>query len=182
MKAKQTADEFIIRETPGCLWLFGLFFVLVGGIFVYGALGGFKDHDRVPWWALAASFFMGSIAVGVGVWQIFKAPVTKIIVNRRTKKVAHVTRGLFNNVETIYDLEQIKQFRAVEDKDSEGDSVWYFAMEFTSGKIIRISSLPSHSEKYKRDLVFEANRFLDKQMPSYKSGFALGDESREKIS
>ena len=46
MQIEQTGNEFIVRETPGCLWIFGLFFAFVGGIFVYGSLGGFMDYAR----------------------------------------------------------------------------------------------------------------------------------------
>lgn len=180
MKIKQTENELIILETPGCLWIFGLFFISVSGVFVYGALGGFKDYDRVPLWGIAACFLMGVIGISVGVWQIYLAPVTKIIINRRDKTVTHLRRGLFGAEKTIYGFDQVKQFRNIEDKDSEGDPIWYLGMEFYSGKIIEISSMPSHSEKYKQDFVFEINRFLKKQMPSYKTGFDDEDETRGK--
>ena len=46
MKIKQTENELIIQETPGCLWIFGLFFAFVGAIFVYGSFGGLTDYDK----------------------------------------------------------------------------------------------------------------------------------------
>jgi hypothetical protein len=175
MKVRQTANELTIEETPGCLWLFGLFFVMVSAVFVYGALGGFTNYDRVPGWALAASFFMGAIGISVGVRQIYRAPVTHIIINRQNKTVTHVRRGLSGKEKTVYGYDQVKQFRTVETVDDEGTPIWSFGLEFHGGKIIEISSLPSHSEKFKQDVVFEANQFMQRQMPSYKSSFDLPD-------
>lgn len=182
MKSRQTADELIFQETPGCLWFLGFLFFFVGGIFVYGALGGFNNWDKVSFLQLGLAFTMGAIAVSVGVWQISRAPVTKLILNQQTGTIIYTTRGLFGKKEKIFDFDQVKRFRAVEDRDSDGDPIWYFGIEFRSGKIIKISSLPSHFENSKQNLAFEANKFLQKQAPSYKSSYGLEDETREKIS
>lgn len=182
MKATQTGNELIIQETPGCLWFFGLFFALVGGVFVYGSLGGFSNWDKVPWWANALAFFMGAIGVAVGIWQIWLAPVTKIIINQTGKTVTVFKRGIFKNEREIYDFDQVKRFCTIEEKDSEGDPIWSFGMEFWSGKFISFSSLPSHSEKYKQDLVFQANQFCGKQLPAYQATTASEDESPREMS
>ncbi|MDQ6786920.1 MAG: hypothetical protein M3033_08945 [Acidobacteriota bacterium] len=155
MKVRQTADELIIEDAPAGLWLFGLFFLVVSSIFVYGALGGFSDYDKIPNYAIWFSFFAGAIGISVGVWQIYRAPFTKIIVNRQAKTVTHIRHGLFGKEKIVYGFDQVKQFRTVEDKDSDGDPIWYFGMEFHGGKFIEISSMPSRSEKYKQDVIFK---------------------------
>lgn len=182
MQTKRAENELIIQETPGCLWILGLLFVFIGGIFVYGSLGGFTNADEVPQYAIYLAFLMGSIGVAAGVWVIFHAPVTKVFINRQTETVALVRRGLFGKRENIYSFEQIKQFCLIEEKDSEGDDIWSLGMELSSGERIKISSLESHSEKFKRDFVFETNQFMYKQMPNYKSALELEDENRTKIS
>lgn len=182
MKIEQTGNELIIHETPGCLWILGLLFAFIGGIFVYGSLGGFTNAAEVPRYAVYLAFLMGSIAVITGIWIVFHAPVTKVFINRQTETVALVRRGLFGKRENIYSFEQIKQFCLIEEKDSEGDDIWSLGMELSSGETIKISSLESHSEKFKRDFVFETNQFMYKQMPNYKSALELEDESRTKIS
>ncbi len=62
MRLSEDVNEIIVRETPGCLWMVGLFFSFVGGIFVYGALGGFTDYDKQPFWMLMLACLMGSAA------------------------------------------------------------------------------------------------------------------------
>ena len=182
MKIRENPNELIIEETPGCLWIFGLFFALLGGIFVYGSLGGFTNGDEVSQLVIYISFLLGAMGVAVGIWTIYRAPVTKIVVNRQTNSVTHMRIGLSGKQEKIYSFGQIKQFCLIEEKDSESDLIWSLGMELSNGETIKISSLESHNERFKRDFVFQTNEFLRKQMPSMQSSFELEDESRTKMS
>lgn len=182
MKVKQSGDNLIIQETPGCLWLVGLFFAVIGGIFIYGSLGGFSNWNEVPLWQLGLAFLMGSISVAVGIWQIWGAPANRIVINGRTKTITHIKSGLAGREKTVYGFDRIKRFCTVEEKDSENDPIWYFALKLTSGQIIRISSLPSHFEEIKQNIVFEANDFMRKQMLSFQSEISpAGNASDTKI-
>jgi len=181
MRTEQTENELIIKETPGCLWIFGLFFAVIGGVLVYGSLGGFTNRDEAPQYAIYLSFLMGAIGVAVGIWIIFRAPVTKIVVNRQTNEVTHTRIGLSGKKEKIYSFGQIKQFCLIEEVDDESNPIWSLGMELSSGETIKISSLESHNEKFKRDFVFQTNEFLQKQMPSLQSSFEIEDDSRTKM-
>lgn len=182
MKIKQNANELIIRETPGCLWIFGLLFCFVGGVFVYGSLGGFTNWNEVSVWIILMSFVMGAIACGVGYWVILRAPVTKIVISRASETVTHTRYGLFGVKKNIYSFDRIKQFCLVEEKDDESNTIWSLGMELASGETVKISSLPSHFEEFKINFVFESNKFMYKQMPSHETVYELEDESRPKIS
>lgn len=162
MRVTQTIDEMILQETPGCLWLFGSFFILVSSVFVYGSLGGFTNYDKVPRWAIAASFFVGAIGISVGVWQIYRAPITIITINQRKKTVTHKRRGVFGSKSDEYGFDQVKHFRVVEDVDNEGDKIWYLGLEFYGGKIIRVSSMPSRSVERDQTIAERTNLFLRK--------------------
>jgi hypothetical protein len=162
MRVTQTADEMILQETPSCLWLFGSFFILVSSIFVYGSLGGFSDYDRIPGWVITVTFFMGAIGISVGVWQIYRAPITIITINRRKKIVMHRRRGIFGSKSDEYGFDQVKHFRVVENVDDEGDKIWYLGLEFYGGKIIRLSSMPSRSVERDQTIAERTNLFLRK--------------------
>jgi hypothetical protein len=164
MQIEKTPNELVIRETPGCLWIFGLFFALVGGVFVYGALGGFSDFGRQTLWTLAIAFVMGAIGVAVGVWIIYGAPITKVVIDRIDDTVVIKRFGLFGRRENQYAFEEVEQFRLIEEEDDEGSLIWSLGMELTNGETIKISSHPSHDERFKRDFVFQANEFMFKQL------------------
>lgn len=182
MKSRQINGELVITETPGCLWIFGLFFVFVGGIFVYGSLGGFSDYGSIAVWQLALACAMGAIAVGVGIWIIYRAPANKIIINSYDKTVVLQRLGLRGKTRIIYNFEEINRFCIIEEQDDESNLIWSLGMERTDGETIKISSFASHNESFKRDFVFQINEFMHKQMPSAQVVFELEDESNGEIS
>lgn len=182
MRSEENVNQLTIRETPGVLWVFGLFFVFVGGVFVYGSLGGFANAGEVPRYALYLSFLLGCSGVAVGAWTILRAPMTTVTIDRQTKTVVHRRRGLFVADDKIYVFDDVKGFCLIEERDSEGDAVWSLGVELIGGGTIKISSLESHDSFYVRDFVFQINRFMNKQMPSSQAVFQLKDESGGEIS
>ncbi|MGC2238087.1 MAG: hypothetical protein WA584_18140 [Pyrinomonadaceae bacterium] len=177
MKTKQTENELIIQETPGCLWLFSLLFLVVGGLFVYGSLGNFTNHSTVPFWLLPITFLMGATGCAVGLRLIYHAPITKVVLNRDNKTIAHTTYGIAGRTHTVYHFDEIDAFCLIEEKDDEGDPLWSLGMEIHGGERVKISSLESRDELFKRDFVFRVNEFMYKQMPSAQTVFELEDES-----
>jgi len=180
MQTEQTQNELIIRETPGCLWIVGLLFAFVGGAFVYGALGGFTDSDKQAPWMLALAFLMGSIALGVGIWTIYRAPITRVVINRIENEVVITRYGLFGKQQSRFSFEDIDHFFLIEDRDDEGSPIWSLAIQLTNDEAIKISSLPSHDERYKQEFVFQANEFMHKQLASVEMILELtGEDDRE---
>lgn len=182
MRVVESSNELIIQETPGCLWLFASLFCFVGGVFVYGTLGGFDNLHTVPFWVIPVTFAMGSIALAVGVWLIYHAPVTRIVLNRTDETVRLTRYGLFGKRQSFFSFDDIKQFFLIEEKDDEDNLIWSLGINLTSGETIKISALPSHSEEFKRKFVFETNQFMYKQMPSHQAVLELEDESDTKMS
>lgn len=182
MRLKEEFNQITVQETPGCLWFVGLFFTFVGGVFVYGSLGGFADYDKQPSWQLMFAFIMGSVAVAAGIWIIYNAPVSKVVIDRLENRVSIARYGLFGKRKIAYHFDEIKHFRLIEDTDDEGSLIWSFGIELSSGELVKITSLPSHSEEYERKYVFQTNRFMNKPLPSYQTPDELEDESTAKIS
>ncbi len=182
MQTEQTENELIIRESPGCLWIFGLLFGLVGGFFIYGAVGGFTNYGREITWMLALTFVLGAIAVGAAIWIIYGAPITKVVINRVENTVSIVCLGLLGRRETLYYFDEIERFCLVEEKDGKGDDVWFLGMELTNNETVKISSFASHDELFKSNFVFQANEFTRKQMPFAPMILETKDESDEEIS
>lgn len=182
MRLKEDVNEIIVQETPGCLWTVGLFFAFVGSVFVYGSLGGLTDYDKQSSQMLGLAFLMGSIAIAAGIWIISTAPITKVVVNRIENRVLLIRYGFSGKKETEYLFEEIKKFRQIEEKDDEGSPIWSFGIELSDGDLIKITSLPSHSEEYERQYIFQINEFMHKPLPSYKTFDELEGESEPKIS
>lgn len=174
---RQSPNELILQETPGCFWIFGSLFCLVGAVFVYGSLGGFSNYEDASFWALFLSFFLGAMALAVGFVIIFQTPVTKLVFDRLSETVVLERYGLAGKRKSVYKFGEIKQFFLIEEKDDEDKPVWSLAMHLASGETVSISSMPSHSEDERRQVVFETNQFMYKQMPSHRDVLELEDES-----
>lgn len=182
MRLEEQFDQITVQETPGCLWIFGMFFALIGAAFVYGSLGGFVNFGIVPIWQLLLAFLMGAIGIAAGIWIIYLAPFNRVIINRQTEIITHQKIGLFGKQTKTYPFERLRQFSLIEENDDEGALMWSLGMELSDGETIKISSLPSHSEKFKREFVFQINDFMHKPIPSYKPFGELEDESESKMS
>jgi hypothetical protein len=162
MRVENSSDELILRDSPGCMWIFGSFFAIIGAIFVYGSLGGFSNWDEVPRYAIYLSFLMGSIAIAVGVWQIGSHPLSKVIINPQVKTVVLSKRGLFAQSETTFHFEEIRQFIVSADKDDEDNPIWKIALFLNDGETIEITSAWSRDEKECLQTAQKINQFMSK--------------------
>lgn len=177
MQIERNTNELIIRETPGCLWIFGLFFAVVGGLFVYGSLGGLYDFGRQTILTLILAFVMGAIGIAAGVWIIYRAPITRVLIDRIDGEVLITRFGLFGRRKNSYAFDDVERFCLIEEVDDESSPIWSLGMNLSSGETIKISSSPSHDELFKRNFVFEANEFMYKQIPVTAAVFELEDET-----
>lgn len=169
MHTSRSAGELTIQETPGCLWFIGAFFSIIGGAFVYGALGGFTNWNEASFWQILLTFFMGSFGVGVGFWTIHKAPISKLVIDRVDEKIYLTRRRLFQRSETIYAFDEVDRFRLIEELDDENSPIWFFGMDLSDGETIAITSLASHTEEFQQKYVFEANEFARKMLATYEN-------------
>ncbi|MET0752901.1 MAG: hypothetical protein ABWZ66_05990 [Pyrinomonadaceae bacterium] len=182
MRVEQIENQLIIRETPGCIWIFSSLFLVVGGLFVYGSLGNFTNYSTVPFWLIPITFLMGATGCGVGIRFIYNAPITKININRDSETLDYTTYGIAGRTNRVYHFDEIEEFCLIEGIDDESNPIWSLGMELKGGETIKISSLESHDELFKRDFVFRINEFMYKQMPSAQTVFELEDESADEMS
>ncbi len=178
MQISQTNDKLLIQETPGCLWIFGLLFVFIGGAFVFGALGGLADYDRQSPLMLFAAFSFGVVGIVAGIRIISRAPISHIVVDRFHSIVVWTRYGFMGRDTSVYRFEDVECFRLIEDRDDEGAEIWWLGMELVNGEVLRIGAVASHFEENERRFVFAANAFAGKQLTATELAFdELEDEN-----
>ena len=177
MKIERTNQTLTIKETPGCLWLFGLFFAGVGATFVYGAAGGYSNFAGIQQYVLVAHMFIGVAAIAAGYWIVFRAPITRIVIDRSSVTISYSKRGISGSSSAKYTFDDIRGFSLIVDIDQDGDPIFSLGLELVDGELLTISALQSHDEQFKRDFVYQANEFMYKQMPSANEVFSLEDET-----
>lgn len=176
MKVERTPTVLTIREAPGCIWLLGAFFIIVGAFFVYGASGGYSNFYEITYGVMLVHIFLGTCAVAAGVWVIFSSPRIVIRVDRNTETVTIRQSRLGGSTTKTYSFEEVRGCSLLEDMDSDGDPVWSVQLETMDGDRIRCSSFASSSREFTSDIAFELTTFMYKQMPSYKAPDELKDE------
>ena len=163
MKFRDTPHELTITETPGCLWVFGSFFAVIGCFFVYLALGGASNWSEVPAYVNLVGFLMGTVGIVTGIYIIRKAPATTLVLDKSENTIVYQTRGLAGLKKNVLAYEDVRRFLLMEGTDSDGDPIWSLGLELTNGHQLTISKLPSHDEAFKRKFVHLANEAIRKQ-------------------
>jgi hypothetical protein len=177
MKVFQTADTLIIKENPGCLWIFGLFFAALGVLFIYGAFNGFVLFGLETAWAVGLTFLAGLAGIGIGLSAIYKTPIHILEIDRFENEVTLIRWGIFGKRSTVYYFDEIEKFCLLENK-----SKWSFGLELIDGEKVPVTSLGQHAEDYESKYVYPVNIFIGKELPSCHLVFEPQDESDSEIS
>ncbi len=175
MKVDETINEIKIVETPGCLWIVGLFFVVIGGMLLWGTLGGFSNWHEIETWELIVAFFICVSGIAAGVWIISSGPISRVVIDRVDNSVSINKYGFFGKRSNFYRFEEVKHFCLIEETDSEGDTIWSIGMKLISGETIPITALSMPAEELQQGYVFQFNKFMRKAMPSYEKNLKSQD-------
>ncbi len=163
MKIKKTADGLQVKHTPGCIWILGGFFFVIGAIFLYGLLGGFTNYNEIETWEIAVGLFISIAVISVGIWQILAHPITVTSVNGREKSIVIFERGFFYKQKRTFRLAEVSNFELIEEKDSDNDSFYYIILRSNKGEKLKISSSGAQVEDYALEIKDELNRYLQKE-------------------
>lgn len=178
MKVFQTADQLIIKENPGCLWIFGLFFGAFGVLFVYGAFNGFVLFGINTPWAASLTFLIGLVGIAIGVWTIYKNPINNLEIDKSENQVILHRWGILGKRTETYHFDEIEKFCLIEGQNYN----WSFGIKLIDGETISITSLGIHPEDYENKYVYPINVFIGKELPSCQLNFETQDESQCEIS
>lgn len=178
MKVFQTQNQLIIKENPGCLWIFGLFFAAFGILFVYGAFSGFFIFGSEIPWAGNLTFFLGLFGIAIGIWTIHKTPISNLEIDKSENQVILIRWGIFGKRTEVFHFDEIERFCLIEEQNNN----WLFGLKLFDGETISITSLGKHPENYEEKYVYPINVFIGKELPSCQLNFEPQDESQSEIS
>ena len=94
MRVRDRGSILEVDDVPGLHWVLGLLFVGVGTLFLVGPLGLFTDAERLRWWLRVLIAGMGAITAVVGVWQIARAPRSRLTIDRTNAQLRLERTGL----------------------------------------------------------------------------------------
>jgi hypothetical protein len=142
MKIKEhTSRHLTLKDSAGCFWLLGLFFVVIAGTFVLGLMGLFTNLHELKEWELISAWIVSLGGLSAGIWFIYSNPGTTVNFDKTTGTVTINRRGLLRNETEVHKLRDITDITIEESKDSEGDPVYRTELKFRTHKPVPLSML-----------------------------------------
>ncbi len=159
---EHTPRKLTLRDSTGCLWLFGFFFVAIAGTFIVGLMGAatnlyaLNDFERIAIWIVSLS------GVAAGIWIIYSHPGVYAHVDKSTNSVTINRKGLMRNVTETYRLSEIADVVLDETTDSDGDPFYRIALKLNRDKQVLLFSTGLHDKEGQQKNVELINEFLKK--------------------
>ena len=150
-----------VKDSAGCLWLFGLFFVVVAGTFVIGLMGVFNNLNELNQLEKAAAWFVSLAGVTAGVWFIYSNPAIKTDFDKRENKVLIKRIGLMRTETEQYPLKEIKDIVLNESRDDDGDPIFSVDMKLISGKTTALTKTWLRNKEELQKIVDEIKDFIN---------------------
>lgn len=76
MRVTDRGTTLVVEDTPGCLWMFGTWFVVAGLIVLLMPFIA-SNRNEMPLWGKLLALLMGAISAAVGVVAIRRSPTTR---------------------------------------------------------------------------------------------------------
>jgi hypothetical protein len=141
---EHTSTRLTLRDSAGCIWLLGFFFIVIAGTFVLGLSGLFTNLNEVTELEKLGAWVISLSGVAVGFWIIYSHPGIFIAFDKNTDTVAINRRGLLKDETETYKLSEIEDVVIDESVDSDGDPFYRVALKLTKDKQINLSSIGGH--------------------------------------
>ena len=157
---EQTSTRLLLRESAGCLWLLGFFFIAIAGTFVAGLSGLFTNLHELSELEKLGAWFVSLSGVAAGVWIIYTHPGVYVRFDKSNNTVIINRTGLMKNETETYKLTEITDVVLDETIDSEGDPFYKVTLKLKDDKLILLFSTGLHDKESQQKKVDLIKNFL----------------------
>jgi len=147
MRVTDRGTSLVIQDTPGCLWLFGAWFVAGGVIAIVLPFAAEKRAD-VPLWGKLAALIMGLAAVAVGWTAMRRSPSTHTELDAASGKGCVRSRPPFGRTRVDeFALEEIGVVQVLPSRDAEGTQQYSLRLLLRDTREIPLHVQPSPNKR-----------------------------------
>jgi hypothetical protein len=157
MQMTRRQNELILRDEPGCFWVFGFFFVVVGGLVM---LAGLSTVEPYPVWQRVLAFGMAVAAMGIGGYVIASSPGSEVEADAAARTLVIRRRGLYLRELERFSFGEIRDIYLVETQDIDGDPVHSIRLRLAGGREVPVTSLWLHNKPKLEDNVAQLREFV----------------------
>ena len=80
---RHSTSNLVLKDPPGCIWLFGFFFVSISGMFIAGLSGLFNNLNEISTLEQAGAWIISLAGFSAGIWVIYSHPGITIDFDKR---------------------------------------------------------------------------------------------------
>jgi hypothetical protein len=146
MKVYSSGNKLTLRDSPGCFYLVGFFFFVLGVLTAIIAIGSASDPAVGPIGSRILAFALGMSAIAAGLYVIYDSPGSRIIADKDALTVVILRRGLLRKERNNYLFSEIQDIHTVEKQDIDGDPVFSLRMSLIDGKEVALTNLWIHNK------------------------------------
>jgi hypothetical protein len=139
MKANSSADGLTLSDSPGCFWLFGGFFCVMGGGAVLVAVSA--SRGSIAFGQIILALGLGLAAIATGIYFIHDSPGSRVVIRRDAGSLEVIRRDLFRHQRNRYPLTSFASVHLAESKDMDGDPVFTITSKLTDGTEVPLTQL-----------------------------------------
>lgn len=151
----------MVEASAGPVPVLGVFFLVIGGIFVYGLLGGFVNLHEVELWERAVAWAVSLAVIGAGAWILHEARGHRTVIDSVRRTVVIARRAPFHTGREQIRLAEIREAVVTRDTDSDGDPVYGIALELHTNRRASLTPILYPDRTDCDRAVAEINRFLE---------------------
>jgi hypothetical protein len=144
---EHTSRKLVLRDSAGCIWLLGFFFLAVAGTFVIGLMGTFYNLNEVTELEKLGAWIVSLSGVAAGIWIIYSHPGVYARFDKSTNSLTINRKGLMKNVTENYRLSEIKDVVLDETTDPDGDPFYRIALKLNRDKQVLLFSTGLHHKE-----------------------------------
>ena len=162
---EHTPRQLTLRDSAGCLWLLGFFFIAIAGTFVAGLSGLFYNLHELSGLEKLGAWTVSLSGVAAGFWIIYSHPGVYARFDKSTNSLSINRKGLMKNITETYRLSEIADVVLAETTDSDGDPFYRIALKLKRDKQVLLFSTGLHNKEAQQKNVELIKNFLRNNPP-----------------
>jgi hypothetical protein len=143
VRIEERGNVLIAQATPGCVWIFGLWFVAGGALAIVMTFAAHNAHE-LAWWERLLVLVIGAACAAAGLFVIVGAPAVRAVFDRTSGRAIVTTTGLRTRTRVEFACRDVCVVDLREEKDSDGDPMYQVRIWLRDGRAILLQSQPVH--------------------------------------